>query len=86
MHDQLFANQRNLDAQQLLLYAQAIGLDVERFAGDLEQHTHEPRVREDFMSGIRSGVNGTPTFFVNGVRHNGGYDPESLLGAIQALV
>jgi protein-disulfide isomerase len=41
-------------------------------------------VREDFMSGIRSGVNGTPTFFINGVRHNGGYDPASLLDAINA--
>jgi protein-disulfide isomerase len=39
-------------------------------------------VREDFLSGIRSGVNGTPTFFVNGVRHNGGYDTESLLEAL----
>jgi protein-disulfide isomerase len=40
-------------------------------------------VREDFLSGVRSGVNGTPTFFVNGVRHDGGYDLESLLGAVQ---
>jgi protein-disulfide isomerase len=39
-------------------------------------------VREDFLSGARSGVNGTPTFFVNGIRHNGGYDPEALLEAI----
>ena len=83
MHDLLFANQRALEPEHLLAYAGQLGLDLERFASDLQQHTHQPRVREDFMSGIRSGVNGTPTFFVNGVRHNGGYDTESLLTAIR---
>jgi protein-disulfide isomerase len=83
MHDLLFANQRALGPEHLLAYADQLGLDLERFASDLQQHTHQPRVREDFMSGIRSGVNGTPTFFVNGVRHNGGYDSESLLAAIR---
>jgi protein-disulfide isomerase len=86
MHDLLFANQRALGLDQLVGYAAVLGLDLERFARDLEQHTHEPRIREDFMSGVRSGVNGTPTFFVNGVRHNGGYDPESLLEAIREVV
>jgi protein-disulfide isomerase len=86
MHDLLFANQRNLDTHHLVLYAQVLGIDVEAFTRDLELHTFQPRVREDFMSGVRSGVNGTPTFFVNGVRHNGGYDPESLLQAIEVLV
>ena len=45
---------------------------------------HAARVREDFLRGVRSGVNGTATFFVNGVRHNGGYDLESLLAAIRS--
>jgi protein-disulfide isomerase len=85
MHDLLFANQHALELDHLLGYAAALGLDLDRFALELAQHTHEPRIREDFMSGIRSGVNGTPTFFVNGVRHNGGYDPESLLAAIRAV-
>jgi protein-disulfide isomerase len=85
MHDLLFANQRALELDDLLGYAAALDLDPARFALELEQHTHELRIREDFMSGIRSGVNGTPTFFVNGVRHNGGYDPESLLEAIRAV-
>ena len=62
--------------------ASALGLDLRRFAVDLETRAHAPRVREDFLTGIRSGVNGTPTFFVNGVRHNGGYDLESLLAAL----
>jgi protein-disulfide isomerase len=83
MHDLLFENQRHLDTQSLLAYARTLGLDLQRFGADLTQQTYAPRIREDFLSGVRSGVNGTPTFFVNGVRHNGGYDPESLLAAIR---
>jgi protein-disulfide isomerase len=59
-------------------------LDVDRFAGDLTAHRHEQKIRADFLSGVRSGVNGTPTFFVNGVRHDGGHDLGSLLEAIGA--
>ena len=84
MHHLLFENQRHLDTQSLLAYARAVGLDLQRFGADLTQQAHAPRIREDFLSGVRSGVNGTPTFFVNGVRHNGGYDPESLLEAVRA--
>ena len=84
MHDLLFENQRHLDTQSLLAYARALGLDLQRFGAELTQQTYAPRIREDFLSGVRSGVNGTPTFFVNGVRHNGGYDRESLLAAIRA--
>jgi len=84
MHDVLFENQRHLDTASLLGYARALGLDLQRFGADLTQQTYAPRIREDFLSGVRSGVNGTPTFFVNGVRHNGGYDPESLLMAIRS--
>jgi protein-disulfide isomerase len=82
MHDLLFEHQDRLSTRDLLAAAAALGLDLERFAVELETHKHALRVREDFMSGIRSGVNGTPTFFVNGVRHNGGYDLESLLNAL----
>jgi protein-disulfide isomerase len=82
MHDVLFAHQDRLTVRDLVGYASALGLDLDRFASELERGTHTARVREDFLSGVRSGVNGTPTFFVNGIRHNGGYDPESLLDAI----
>lgn len=81
MHDLLF-DSRRLGPNDLLGHASALGLDVERFAAELEAHTQRPRVREDFLSGVRSGVNGTPTFFVNGIRHNGGWDPDSLLSAL----
>jgi protein-disulfide isomerase len=84
MHEQLFEHQDRLGARDLLGYAEAIGLDIDRFLADLEGHVHAARVREDFVSGVRSGVNGTPTFFVNGVRHNGGYDLASLLAAVRS--
>jgi protein-disulfide isomerase len=71
MHDMLFEHQDALDERSLLAYAAALGLDVNRFAGDLSSGAHVPRVREDFASGVRSGVNGTPTFFINGWRHDG---------------
>jgi protein-disulfide isomerase len=82
MHDLLFRNQRRLDLRALVTYGQALQLGLEQFTAELAQHVHVPRVREDFLSGVRSGVNGTPTFFVNGVRHNGGYELESLLEAL----
>jgi protein-disulfide isomerase len=81
MHEVLFESRR-LGPRDILGHASALDLDVERLASELEAHAHQPRVREDFLSGVRSGVNGTPTFFVNGIRHNGSWDPESLLSAL----
>jgi protein-disulfide isomerase len=86
MHDVLFENQDALEDEDLLEYAAALGLDVEPFAGDLAGHTHAARVRDDFLSGVRSGVNGTPTFFINGVRHDGPFDFDSLLEAIEGAM
>jgi protein-disulfide isomerase len=83
MHDLLFEHPGRLSIRDLLGYAEMLRLDMTTFALALEDHRYEPRVREDFMSGIRSGVNGTPTFFVNGYRHNGGYDMRSLLDAMR---
>ena len=84
MHDLLYENQNALEDADLLLYAGQLGLDLPRFVRGLTEHTHEPRVREDFMSGVRSGVNGTPTFFVNGIRHDGPWDAETLTEALMA--
>ena len=83
MHDLLYENQQRLEANDLVGYADSLGLDVERFQRELEGHVHAPRVREDFMSGVRSGVNGTPSFYINGVRHEDSYDFDTLLGALQ---
>ncbi len=83
MHSLLFEHQEALDAESLAMDAAAIGLEVPRFISELAGRVHAPRVREDFSSGVRSGVNGTPTFFINGLRHDGGYDFESLREAIE---
>jgi protein-disulfide isomerase len=74
MHDVLFENQQALDPDSLLEYADALRLDVDRFVADLVSRRFAGRVREDFLSGVRSGVNGTPTFFINGLRHDAGLD------------
>ncbi|HXN51901.1 MAG TPA: DsbA family protein [Candidatus Acidoferrum sp.] len=83
MHDTLFQNQPALDYGSLLGYAEELELDLERFATEPDNHVYAPRVREDFISGVRRGVNGTPTFFINGVRHEGAFDFETMLDAIQ---
>jgi len=71
MHDVLFENQQRLDPPYLLAHAEALALDTGRFSLELAEHLHAPKVREDFMSGVRSGVNGTQSFYINGVRHDG---------------
>ncbi len=87
MHDTLFTHQDALDDQSLLIYAEALDLNVDRFAGLMRAHSFAARVREDFMSGIRSGVNGTPTFFINGDRFDGSWRDGELTTAIeQSLV
>jgi protein-disulfide isomerase len=83
MHDLLYENQQQLDPPHLLAYAESLGLNLKRFGGDLGQHVYAPKIREDFLSGVRSGVNGTPTFFINGVRHDGPWDFATLLAAVQ---
>ena len=86
MHDILFENQHALDDESLLRYAVALDLDPNRFVSELARHIHAGRVREDVLSGARSGVNGTPTFFINNFRHDGGYDLDSLLDAIESAM
>jgi protein-disulfide isomerase len=76
MHDMLFEHQDALEPQDLIAYAESLGLDVPRFERDLEAGTYAKKVRDDFRSGVRSGVNGTPTFFVNGERYDGSWANE----------
>lgn len=83
MHDLLFENQKHLGESHLIRYARRLGLDETRLQRELSEHTHASRVREDFMSGIRSGVNGTPTFFINGVHYWGSYDFDVFLRVLQ---
>ena len=83
MHDLLYGNQRRLRDQDLRAYAEQLGLDLELFDRELADHVHAERVREDFMSGVRSGVNGTPTFYINGLRYDDSYEIETLLAALE---
>jgi protein-disulfide isomerase len=84
MHDTLFEHQRALDDRHLIAYATAVGLDAATFERELRAHVHKARVREDFISGVRSGVNGTPTFFINGARFDDSWDPDTLTDALTA--
>lgn len=78
MHDALYEHQSQLDAAHLLAYAQQLGLDITQFKIDLRNSTLAARIEADFESGIRSGVNGTPSFFVNGQQYDGSWEGQAL--------
>jgi Na+/H+ antiporter NhaA len=83
MHDLLFSHQDELDPASLARWAAEIGLDVERFDDDLRRRRHAPRVNADISSADASGVSGTPSFFINGRRHHGPYDEQTLSRAVR---
>ena len=78
MHDILYENQQALEDENLLEYAEILELNMSRFQNDFYNHNFAGRVREDFLSGVRSGVNGTPTFYINRMRYNDSWDQETL--------
>jgi protein-disulfide isomerase len=82
MHDLLFENQKRLERDDLVGYARQIGLGLERFERELDEHVHADKVRADQREGLERGVAGTPTFFVNGEPYGGFYDAESLADAL----
>jgi Na+/H+ antiporter NhaA len=84
MHDLLFEHQDALTPEDLLGYARQLGLDTERFAEDLRTHAGVARIADDVDSADLSGVSGTPTFFINGMRHYGAYDITALSDAVHA--
>jgi protein-disulfide isomerase len=84
MHDLLLGHQDALRVADLIRHAEGLGLDVDRFTEELRKHVHAPRVAEDVDSADLSGVSGTPTFFVNGRRHYGAYDIDTLSAAVRA--
>ncbi len=86
MHDLLFENQDALDDGSLATYASDLGLDSIRVMREITSELHAERVREDFHSGVRNGVNGTPTFFINGERYDGAFDFDSMLAALSEQV
>jgi protein-disulfide isomerase len=85
MHDTLYEHQSALEDEDLAGYASDVGVDRKAVERALDNHTYRSRVREDFKSGVLSGVNGTPTFFVNGTRFDGNWsDIETFAAALQA--
>jgi protein-disulfide isomerase len=86
MHEALYANQAQLGLPLFLALATALKLSAAELETALEAGTFAPEVQADFIDGVRSGVNGTPTFFINGVRHDGGFSFPELSAAIQAAL
>jgi protein-disulfide isomerase len=86
MHDALYENQDRLGPPLFIALAEALGLSKLALRDAQANGTYLPKVREDFRGGVRSGVNGTPTFFIGDRRHDGPYDFENLVAAIQNQV
>lgn len=86
MHDMLFENQENLDVESLGNYAEKLKLDVSALNDAVGSSEIEDRVSSDFEGGVRSGVNGTPTFFVNGTRYDGDWEYGPFLAALKELL
>jgi protein-disulfide isomerase len=82
MHDTLFENQTALEDEDLARYAIELGLDETRLIREVTSSVYRSRIREDFKSGVRGGVNGTPTFFINGERYDGALDLKNLLNSL----
>jgi protein-disulfide isomerase len=84
MHDLMFEQQDLLEPDIVPVWAEKIGLNLEKLGNDIQDGSVAARIKEDRRSGIRSGVNGTPTFFINGRRHDAAPDYDALLAALEA--
>lgn len=84
MHDTLYERQDKLDWKSIAEYANAIGLDLKRFESDIESGKLQTRIDSDLESGLRSGVNGTPSFFIDGAKYNGDWSYDGLENVLSA--
>jgi protein-disulfide isomerase len=84
MHDLLFQSQLSLADDDLESHARAIGLDEDRFRADFTNRQGLPRIEADVASGVRNGVEGTPSIFINGQAHRESYEPATLINALRA--
>ena len=82
MADMLHQNNEELDPEAIQRYARKLKLDMKQFNREIESGVHAARIRADFLGGVRSGVNGTPTFFINGQRHEGALEFDALVSAL----
>ena len=85
MHDALFEHHDRLEGSRLVEYAENLGLDMKLFERGISRRLYAAKVLEDLQSGAASGVKSTPTFFINGIRHDSDAEMESLLGAITSI-
>jgi protein-disulfide isomerase len=83
MHDILYENQADLANKDIVQYALKVGVEIYQFEAGLSSEKYAKRVRDDFRGGVRSGVNGTPTFFINDVRYNGEHTLDAMLEALE---
>ena len=83
MHDLLYENQNQLGEPLLVELSETLDLSSSQLLTAVAEHTFQDRVKTDFRGGVRSGVNGTPTFFMNGTRHDASYDFQTLTAAIE---
>jgi len=86
MHDMIFENQKRLTNTALIEYATALELDLSRFTNDINDELLHQKVDNDFMSGLRSGVNATPSFFINGQRYQQSWEGDDLRSYLLSLV
>jgi protein-disulfide isomerase len=86
MHDLIYENQDELGLEMLLQLAESLKLDMKIFQRDFKDAKVLDKIEASFESGILSGVNGTPSFYINGTKYNGSYDYESLSSAVQTAV
>jgi protein-disulfide isomerase len=86
MHDLLFENQSHLKTQQLHSYAQSLGLDMARYTAEMDDEVYLQRIREHMQGAHRSGVRGTPTFFINGRLQDVSFGIRALFDAVEAVV
>jgi len=86
MHDYLFEHQNALDDSHLLEYARAVGLDIKKFEAEILKNVYAPGIKDSLINGVKSGVEGTPTFFLNGIRYEGSWDLETLLKILRSII
>lgn len=87
MHDALYENRLSLSEEKIRVLANAMGLDPERFESDWqERESVEKRVQQDFMSGVRSGMSGTPGFYINGEKYEGSWTEDDLIRALSSQI
>jgi protein-disulfide isomerase len=86
MHDIIYENQLALSEVAFFKFAKVLGLNIPAFEKDRQDESLVKKIEADFESGIKSGVNGTPSFFINGYKYEGSYDFESLFQGIQVAV